>query len=144
MGPLLSKHNWNEGGSQWGSLSRETMALTGVKLSFYAAIALISGLSNEIPCIFVAQETAKVPKVNVGGLWKNFANRPIRGELVRPGFKSQIFFSHLQLWSLVALPPLWGTRLLSTSLESLNRVVHFIYCPLTHHESWQPQGFLII
>ena len=36
-------------------------------------IAPISGLSNEILCILVAQETAKLPNVKFGGLKKNSA-----------------------------------------------------------------------
>ena len=39
-------------------------------------IAPIPGLSNEILCIIVAQETAKLPNVIVGGLKKNSATRP--------------------------------------------------------------------
>ena len=39
------------------------------------SIALISGLLNEILCIFVAQETAKLPNVKVGGL-KKFVTWP--------------------------------------------------------------------
>ena len=39
-------------------------------------IPLISGLLNEILCILVAQETAKLPYVKVGDLKKNSAAQP--------------------------------------------------------------------
>ena len=39
-------------------------------------IAPVSGLSDEIVCILVAQETAKLSNVKVGGLKKNSAALP--------------------------------------------------------------------
>ena len=51
---------------------------SAVKLFFKLnPIAPISGLSNEILCILVAQETVKLTILKVGGLKKNLPHRPI-------------------------------------------------------------------
>ena len=64
-------------------------------------IASISGLSNQILCIFIAQETAKLPNDKVGGLKKILPVGPIRTMHVRPGFKSRYFcISNCDLWYL--------------------------------------------
>ena len=61
---------------------------SAVKLIFRLnPIAQISGLSIEIMCILLAQETSKLPDVKVGGLKKVLPH-------VWPRFESQIFFSN--------------------------------------------------
>ena len=65
---------------------------SGVKLFFKVnPIPPESGLSNEILCILLAQETAKLPNVKVGGLKKILPTGQIRNTRVQPKFKSRIF-----------------------------------------------------
>ena len=56
----------------------EKKLLKVLSISFFLvnSIAPISGLSNEILFILVAQETAKLPNVKVGGLSKSSADQP--------------------------------------------------------------------
>ena len=98
MTPLLNKHYQNE-----GSLSGEKIPKCAFKLFLKLnPFAPVSGLSNEILCTLVAQETAKLPNVKVGGLKKILPLGPICTTRVWHGFESQISFhiSNFELWYL--------------------------------------------
>ena len=73
------------------TLIKEKIPKSALK-HFLHEIAPISGLPNEIICILVAQETAKLPKVKVGGLK-----------------------------SILPLSPICSTQVQSTSFESTNK-----------------------
>lgn len=60
-------------------------------------IVPVSGLSNEIVYILIAQETAKLPKVKVGDLKKNFAAQPDLHHLSAAQVRVSDFFSDFQL-----------------------------------------------
>ena len=63
-------------------------------------IAPISGLSNEIPCILIPQETVKLPIVKVGGVKKILPLGLICTTRVWPGIRVLDFFriSKFDLW----------------------------------------------
>ena len=88
-----------------------------VKLFFRLnLIAPIPRLSNEILCIVVAQGTAKLPTVKVGGLIKILLLSPIHTTRVWPGSGS-FFFVSPNLTTII-LAASWASRMHSTSFES--------------------------
>ena len=93
MAPLLNKLYWND-----GSLSGEKYLKVAIILFFKLKSNFqISGLSNEILCILVAQETTKLTKLTN---WSIRSASHACSPNSNPGF-----FSCLQIWPLVTLQP---------------------------------------